>query len=139
MQVCILIAGKDRSGGKLKALAEGLSQGLQGQGHTVDIINIYTEQARLTLYDYILIGSEPVSTFSAAIPEALKKYLAGAGTVSGKRCFAFIPGCLRKNKTLHNLMRIMESEGMMLKMSEIITKKDEAVAIGKRLRIERNI
>lgn len=139
MFVCIVIAGRDRSGGKLKALAEGLSQGLQAQGHTVDIVNIYSEQPRLTMYDYVIVGSEPVSALSATIPDGLKKYLSGAGAVSGKRCFAFISGCLRKGKTLHNLMRIMESEGMMLKSSEVITKKDEAIAIGKRLRVERNI
>lgn len=139
MQVCVLIAGKDRSGGKLKVLAEGLSKGLQGQGHTVDIINIYSEQVRLTIYDYVIVGSEPVSLFSATIPSELKKFLRGSGTVLGKRCFAFVSSCLRKNKTLHNLMRTMESEGMLLVSSEIIKSKDEAAAIGKRLKVERSL
>ena len=51
---------------------------------------------------------------------------------------AFISGGLRKGRTLQNLMKIMESEGMILKLSEVISKPDEATAIGKRLNVERN-
>ena len=35
-------------------------------------------------------------------------------------------------------MKAMEREGMILKLSEIIRKPDEAMAIGKRLNVERN-
>ncbi|MBO8436686.1 MAG: hypothetical protein IAA97_06880 [Spirochaetes bacterium] len=138
MQVCIVYAGADRNGAKLKTLSEGFAKGLEAQGHQVDIISAYDEGTRLTLYDYVIMGAEPVSFFSAKIPDAVSKFLAQAGTVSGKRCLAFIPSCLRKGKTLQNLMKAMEREGMILKLSEIIRKPDEAMAIGKRLNVERN-
>ena len=53
---------------------------------------------------------------------------------------AFVTGSgLRKNKTLLNLMKAMEGEGMILKLSEVIKNPDEAQAIGKRLNVERNL
>lgn len=138
MQVGIVYAGADRNGAKLKAIAEAFAKGLEAQGHQADIISAYEEGTRLTLYDYVIVGAEPVSFFSAKIPESISKFLAQAGTVSGKRCLAFIPSCLRKGKTLQNLMKAMEREGMYLKLSEVIRRPDEALAIGKRLNVERN-
>ena len=138
MQVCVVYAGKDREGTALRTIAQALAQGLNAQGHQTAVVNAYTDDTRLTRYDYVIIGSEPVSFFSARIPEILSKFLAQAGTVSGKRCLAFISGGLRKGKTLQNLMKTMEKEGMILKLSEVITKPGEAMAIGKRLNVERN-
>ncbi len=138
MQVCIVYAGKDRNGGKLKEIAGAFAKGMEAQGHQADVLNAYDADSRLTRYDYVVIGSEPVSFFSAKVPEIVKKFLCQAGLVSGKRCMAFISGGLRKGRTLQNLMKIMESEGMILKLSEVISKPDEATAIGKRLNVERN-
>ena len=139
MQVCILYAGRNREDSKLKTISDSLAHGIASQGHQVDVVNIYDGETRLTPYDYVVIGSEPVSFFSAAVPANIQKFLAQAGTVSGKRCFAFITGGLRKNRTLLNLMKVMEGEGMILKLSEVITKPDMATAIGKRLNVERNL
>ena len=65
MQVCVVYAAKSReSGDKLKAICQSFAKGLEMQGHQVDIISAYDE-TRLTPYDYVIIGSEPVSFFSA--------------------------------------------------------------------------
>ena len=138
MQVCILYAGRNREDSKLKTISDSLAHGIASQGHQVDVVNIYNGEIRLTPYDYVVIGSEPVSFFSAKIPESVSLFLSQAGTVTGKRCMAFISGGLRKGKTLQNLMKAMEGEGMILKLSEVIKKPDEAMAIGKRLNVERN-
>ncbi len=140
MQVCILYAGKSRESDRLKSVSEALARGLAGNGHIADVVNMRTEEKRLTIYDYVIIGTEPVSFFSASVPGEISKFLAEAGTVSGKRCMAFVSGSgLRKNKTLLNLMKAMEGEGMILKLSEVIKNPDEAQAIGKRLNVERNL
>ncbi len=138
MQVCILYAGKDRDSDKLRAISESLAKGLAAQGHIPAVINMRNEETRLALYDYVIVGTEPLSLFSAKVPECIRKYLERSGA-SGKRSMAFISGGVRKNKALLNLMRDMESEGMMLLLSEVISKPDLAMAIGKRLNIERNI
>ena len=139
MQVCILYAGKTRESDKLKAISEALARGISANGHIADVVNMRTEDKRLTIYDYIVIGTEPVSFFSASVPGDVAKYLAEAGTVSGKRCMAFVSGSgLRKGRTLLNLMKTMEGEGMILKLSEVIKNPGEAQAVGKRLNVERN-
>ena len=138
MQVCVLYAGRTRESDRLSGLAKAVAKGIETQGHQVDVINMYEEGVRLTIYDYVVIGSEPVSFFSAQVPQQISAFLAQAGTVSGKRCFAFISGGLRKGKALQNLMKAMEHEGMYLRLSDIITKKDAAEAIGKHLNVERN-
>ena len=117
MQVGIVYAGADRNGAKLKAIAEAFAKGLEAQGHQADIISAYEEGTRLTLYDYVIVGAEPVSFFSAKIPESISKFLAQAGTVSGKRCLAFIPSCLRKGKTLQNLMKKQPRHGKNSRLS----------------------
>ncbi len=139
MQVCILYASRNRESDKLKAIADSLAKGISAQGHIPTVINMNAEHERLSIYDYVIIGTETVSLFSAKVPDVISKYLAEAGTVSGKRCMAFISGGLRKSKALLNLMKVMEGEGMMLRTSEIITKADAAMAIGKRLNVERNL
>ena len=138
MQVCVLYAAKTREGGKLADIAKAMAKGIESQGHRVDVVNMYEEGIRLTVYDYVVIGSEPVSFFSAKVPQIISKFLENAGTVAGTRCLAFITGGLRKGGTLQSLMRTMEHDGMYLKLSEVITKSDEALAIGKRLNVERN-
>ncbi len=139
MQVCVVYAGASaNSSTRLRSIAQSFAKGLEMQGHQAEIINAYDVDTRLTRYDYVIIGAEPVSFFSAKVPEAVSKFLAQAGSVSGKRCMAFITGGLRKGKTLQNLMKAMEGEGMILKLSEVIKKPDEAMAIGKRLNVERN-
>ena len=140
MQVCVVFAAANRNGGdRLKSIAESFAKGLEMQGHQADVINAYDGDIRLTRYDYVVIGTEPVSFFSAKIPESVSLFLSQVGTVTGKRCMAFISGGLRKGKTLQNLMKAMEGEGMILKLSEVIKKPDEAMAIGKRLNVERNL
>ncbi|PIE04957.1 MAG: hypothetical protein CSA76_01555 [Spirochaetales bacterium] len=65
-------------------------------------------------------------------------YLRSAGQVSGKRCYAFISRKgLRKNRVLGSLMKVMESEGMFLKRSDILSNASEAEAVGHRLHIEK--
>ncbi len=139
MQVCIVSAGKSRESSHLTELCKAMAKGIESQGHRVDVVSIYDGDTRLTIYDYVVIGSEPVSFFSAKVPELLSRFLEQAGTVSGKRCMAFVTGGLRKNRTLLNLMKKMESEGMILKFSEVIQKPDAAAAVGRHLNVERNI
>ena len=93
---------------------------------------------RLTLYDYLIFIAEPLSLFGKNITPALKKFLENAGAVSGKRAATVLVGGLRKNATMATLMRVVESEGIILKTSEFISKPGEAKVFASRLNIERN-
>lgn len=138
MQVCILYCGANQHT-KLKPLADSIAKGIEKQGHQTTVLNALVDtDKRLTIYDYIVVLSEPISAFSAKIPAYIVKYIENAGQVSGKRCACVISGGLRKNKALLNLMHAVESQGIIIKISEVIKKEDEARAFGSHLKVERN-
>ncbi len=105
------------------------------------VVNALTDGGKtLTPYAYIAIGASSPSSFAKAIPDALGAFLRSAGHVSGKRCYAFIGNKgLRKGKVLASLMKTMESEGMYLKRSDILTNAAEAEAVGSKLHIEKSV
>ena len=140
MQACIVIGGKNKEDQNILSVAKALSKGLEGQGHSVDIINVYTDSdKKLTFYDYVIVGSTATTAFGGSIPGEISTFLKRGGQVSGKRCLAFVTkGGLRSQKTLSSLMKIMEEEGMYLKYSEVFKNANSAFALGKRLNIERN-
>lgn len=141
MRICILYGGTDAGHDKLKGLAEGMSKGISSSGeHIVEILDMKLEQGRrISSYDYVVIISQAESLFSKKVPSIVSDFLKAAGSISGKRCSCFISSnCLRKNSVLHNLMYVMESEGMYLKLSDVLKNADMAYAVGKRLHVERN-
>ncbi len=141
MRVCILYGGTAAGNAKLKVLAEGMSKGLSASGeHIVETFDITLEMGkRISAYDYIVVISQAEGLFSKKVPNCISDFLKSAGSISGKRCSCFISAnCLRKNRVLHNLMYVMESEGMYLKLSDVLKNADVAYAVGKRLHVERN-
>lgn len=140
MKICILIAAKGKDNSSIKKIATALAKGIEEQNHIVDIIDIKLEGSKIiSYYDYIVVGCEAINTFGGKIPQNVSTFLKNCGSISGKRCMAFVTKAgIRSIKTLQSLMKVMESEGMYLKTSDVITKDTMATAIGKRLHIELN-
>ena len=137
MKVAIVFfEGKNRQ--KLFSLVKALSQGIKSQGHQVDLIDgAHDVNSKLTMYQYIIMGTESISTIGGKIPEKATSFLPNAGAIQGKRSFAFVSKTFfGSEKALTRLMSSMEKEGMFLKYSEIIQTSIEAEEIGKRLHIE---
>jgi hypothetical protein len=122
---------------RLGDLARALAKGMERQGHTVDVIDgVKDSGAHLTIHQYIAVGASSTGTLGGKVPEAVKTFLAAAGAVAGKKCYAFIPkAAFGAAKTLSTLMKCMEGEGMFLKNSDILRSPAEAEEIGKRLRM----
>ncbi|MBG0766242.1 flavodoxin family protein [Sphaerochaeta halotolerans] len=137
MKVCILYAPASKGNEKMKAIANALSESISAQGHMVDVFDMSLEAGKIvSFYDYLIIGTETLTFFGGKIPQTVSGFLKSAGSISGKRCMAFITkGGIRSMKTLQTLMKTMEKEGMFLKKSEIINKVDLARAVGKRVQI----
>ena len=139
MKVCLLICPKGNDSENLKRIASSCAKGLEENGIQSDILNVSVDtDKRLTLYDYLIFIAEPISSFGKDVTPLLKKFLENAGTVSGKRAATILVGGIRKNATMATLMRIVESEGIILKTSEFISKPGEAKVFASRLNIERN-
>jgi flavorubredoxin len=119
-------------------MARALARGIESQGHQVDIIDgIHDINAKLTMYQYIAVGTEALSNFSGKIPDKVGQYLSSSGMVSGKRSFAFVTkNMFGAAKGLARLMKGMEKEGMFLKYSSVLNSAQEAEEIGKRLHIK---
>jgi hypothetical protein len=111
-----------------------LVKGMEAMGHTVEIVDAWTDDGmKLPACQYIAIATEPLSFFSAKIPEIIPKILASR-SIDGKKSAAFIKKVgLRSGKALSNLMIIMEKEGMIVNWSEILLNASHAEAMGKRI------
>jgi len=114
---------------------QALAKGMGSMGHTVDIIDAWTEEGiRLPGYDYIAVVAEPLSLFSKEIPTAVTKILSLGSGLGGKKSAAFVrKGGLRFNRVLSTLMRAMEKEGMVVNWSDILLNAPHAEAMGKRI------
>ena len=137
MRVAVVCAA-GRSREKLLTLGKSLARGIMAQGHHVDVVDVAMQaDARLTSYQYIAVGSEGTTLFTGKLPELTTRFLKAAGTLGGKRCYAFVmKGRIGYQRALLRLMQAMESEGMYLKNSGVIATEAGAEAVGERLRVE---
>ena len=131
----VFFAGKRRE--KLLECCKALARGIEAQGHRADLVDGDRDvNTKLTIYQYIVVGSEAVSTIKGKIPDKVGSFLSGAGQVTGRRSFAFVlKSFISAPRALARLMQAMEKEGMFLKNSSIMNSAVEAEEIGKRLHI----
>jgi len=122
-------------------IVHALARGIEKQGHDVTVVDARTESGKsLTSFAYIAVGTVAPSAFSKTVSAAVNAFLKTAGHVSGKRSYAFILNKgLRKGRVLSSLMKMMESEGMYLKKSDILVNAAEAEAVGSRLHIDKTV
>ncbi len=134
MRVCVLFEDVGTAS-VCKDLASGLAEGIQTQGHDVELIDIKRDSGKIISYfDYIVVGTSATTFWGGKISSRVSDFLKQSGTVSGKRSFAFISKKgIRKGKTLQALMRVMESQGMYLTFSDILSNRSFAKEVGKRL------
>ena len=136
MRVAVIFVPQNKRE-KLLEISKALASGIQSQGHQVDIVDASRDvNTKLTIYEYIAIGTEVVSLFGGKIPAKVSEFLRASGMVVGKRAFAFVTKkAIGADKGLQRLMKQMEGEGMFLKFSDVLSSSAEATEIGKRLKI----
>lgn len=121
----------------LKRVADSLAAGLRLQGAQVDLVDgSRTRDFKLTGCHYIAVGTDVRSLFRGGLPPELAPALANGGIVTGKRSFAFVCGGAGSAKTLMKLMKALEHEGMIVRYSEVLTKPEDASAVGQRLKLD---
>jgi hypothetical protein len=118
-------------------LAQAVARGIEQQGNQVDTFEGARDpNAKLTIYQYIVVGAEPSGSLGGKVPDSVKTFLAGAGAVTGKKSYAFVAkATFGAGKSLSVLMKIMEGEGMLIKTSDILRSPAEAEEIGRRLHV----
>jgi menaquinone-dependent protoporphyrinogen IX oxidase len=131
----VFFSGQNRN--KLMGLAQAIARGVGAQGNQVDTFDGARDvNVKLTIYQYVVVGAEPIGNFGGKIPESVRTFLASSGAVSGKRSYAFVSkATFGAAKSLSALMKCMEGEGMLIKSSDILRSPAEAEEIGKRLHV----
>ena len=138
MRVAVLFFG----GGKREKTAEiarGLAAGIEKEGHQVTVIDGDRDvNAKLTVYEYIAVGTSPASLFRGKIDGKITEYLGNAGMIGGKKAFAFVVNQpFGAQRALTRLMKALEHEGIFIRFSEILRSREEAEALAGRLRLRR--
>ncbi|GHT57145.1 hypothetical protein FACS1894109_08400 [Spirochaetia bacterium] len=133
MRIAIVSVPRQRRG--IPDYVSSLAKGMESMGHRVDIIDAWTEDGmRLPGYEYIAVVAESIGYFSGKIPESVAKVLGGGSALEGKKSAAFVKkGNLFVGRTLFNLMKAMEKEGMSINWSDILLNPPHAEALGKRI------
>jgi menaquinone-dependent protoporphyrinogen IX oxidase len=122
----------------LSAVAKAIARGLESQGHQVSLFDATVDtDARLSSFEYLVVGSEPASLMGKVNPK-LVKFLSGAGSLAGKRSLAFIlKPFLFTQRACLSLMAAMEAQGMIVTDYAAFTKPEEAAAFAAAYRAER--
>jgi flavorubredoxin len=133
--VVVFFSGSNRN--RILALAKALAKGMESQGHQVDIVDgDHDVNTKLTAYQYLAVGTEPLSGLGGKISEKISQFLNSAGMIAGKKSFAFVhKNVAGAGKALSRLMKVMEKEGMFIKNSNILSSAEEAEAVGRKLHI----
>jgi hypothetical protein len=137
MRIAVVIVPTGNSD-KLAALAKSVTRGLESQGHSVTMLNAVLDgELRLLSYEFVAVGSEPVSFTGKASPK-VRQALGASGSLAGKRSLAFMPkpAFFPQRACLH-LMAAMESQGMVVTDSAVFKNAEEALAFASAFRAER--
>lgn len=117
-------------------LVKSIEKAVIERGHQAQIIDLKTAKASLSMFNFLIIGCNTLSMFGGKIPDQIKNSIKQSGGMSGKHCFAFVDKKLGSFKTLSNLMKILEQEGIIIFSSEVLLTKDHAYRTIKEIIIE---
>jgi hypothetical protein len=133
MRIAIVSAPRQREG--IPGYVSSLAKGMESMGHRVDTLDAWTEDGmRLPGYEYIVVVAQSIGYFSGKLPEALSKMLGAGSGLGGKRSAAFVKKSgLFTGRTLFNVMKAMEKEGMRVNWSDILLNPAHAEALGKHI------
>ena len=85
MNIAIIYGGRSSSCPKLEKLSKALAKGLEEQSHMVKVLNAYVDtDQRLSYFDFIIVGSEPMGLLSAKVPEQIRNFLRVVPGAGGK-------------------------------------------------------
>ncbi len=136
MRIAVVYFG-EKEKKRLSEVALALGSGLENQGAQVEVYDYKDLTRPLSLYQFLVVGTENQGGFGGKIPPQMSQFLKNSGTLGSKRCCAFVlRRGFRANKALLNLMRLMEKEGMFVVNSALLLSPEESRSFGKTLNIE---
>lgn len=111
MKVVLIYYGKEKI---IEKLITALSSTIPAAGHELTVINAEKElgESNLLPYDFILVGCTVINMFKGDLPSELVNYIQRCTGLERKKSVAFvIPRLMGNEKTLKNMMKLLESKG----------------------------
>lgn len=138
MNARLAVVYEAQPGSDLLSLAKALARGLGIRtGFSVDVLELSQCLDRsLTPYSYLAFGCTVRSWFKGRLDPRWAQVLPKCGNLVGKKGFAFTEArLLGSQRTLLNLMKQLESQGLFLRSSEILSDETVAEAVGQELKV----
>jgi len=121
-----VVAISDRRSETLRKRARVAAREFSMSGHLCELLE--TVDSRLSTYDFLVVCSEP-NGLGGGMGTKLGQQLSNGGNLVGKRAMALlVKSGLFPRKALSSLMRIIEKEGMVVTMGEIVANDGESAA-----------
>jgi len=111
LRVALIYGGESK---KLELFVKRISSVIERKGNELKVIE--AERGAMTCnllpYDLVFVGCPVISTFKGKLPSELIDYIKRCTGLERKRTIAFIiPWFMGNDKTLKNLMSLLESKG----------------------------
>jgi hypothetical protein len=111
LRVALIYGGDNK---KLELFIKRFSSAAEKKGHESKIIK--AERGGITQsllpYNFVLVGCPVISLFKGKLPLGLTDYIKRCTGLERKKTIAFIiPRVMGNNKTLKNLMNLLETKG----------------------------
>ena len=111
MRAALIYGGDDK---KLELFAKKIFSVIERKGNELKIIKVERgiTTGSLLPYEFIFVGCPVLSVFKGKLPSELIDYIKRCAGLERKKTIAFIiPRLMGNDKTLKNLMSLLESKG----------------------------
>ncbi|MEA1939406.1 MAG: hypothetical protein U9N03_01945 [Candidatus Caldatribacteriota bacterium] len=112
MRAALIYGGNDK---KLELFVKKIFSTIERKGNELKIIKAergVVDSNNLLSYEFIFVGCPVLSAFKGKLPSELIDYIKRCTGLERKKTIAFIiPRLIGNNKTLKNLMSLLESKG----------------------------
>lgn len=125
MRIAVVAISEKRSE-KLKRIATAAVREFGAMGHYAELFE--SVDSNLSLYDFLVVCSEPRG-FGKALGSKLGEQFSNSGNLVGRRSMALlVKSGFFPLKSLNILMSMMEKEGLVVTMGEVVANEGESVA-----------
>jgi hypothetical protein len=111
LRAALIYSGENK---KLELFVKKISSVIERKGNELKVIKVGrgVTAGNLSAYEFIFVGCPVLSMFKGKLPSELIDYIKRCAGLERKKTIAFIvPQLMGNDKTLKNLMSLLESKG----------------------------
>jgi hypothetical protein len=121
---------------KFGELVKEMEKALTERGFQVQIVDLKTSKASISAFNFVMIGCDTISLFGGKLSDIMKNNVKQTLGITGKHCSVFSDGKFGSFKTLSNLMRLLEQQGLMIFSSSCLQSPAYAYKFAKEITVE---